>query len=229
MDAWRSSSRTEQWTGTARARVAPVCDACVHAADVDGGGVALLTSKGVREVVYASDDVASALEDLQMDLAEGPCFDAATTRSPVLVEDVRDRTLQLDDRWPFFMAGASRLGIGGLFFFPLRIGTIVLGTLDLYRFTAGLLGGEQLASALRAADDLGQMMLDLGAPADPVQSVASRAVVHQAAGMVMVQLDVSIEQAMAHLRARAFVEGTSLPELSSDVVRGRRRFGKEHA
>jgi hypothetical protein len=45
--------------------------------------------------------------------------------------------------------------------------------------------------------------------------------------MVMVQLDSTIDAAMAHLRARAFVEGVSLADLSADVVRGERHFRKE--
>lgn len=119
--------------------------------DVDGGGVALLSSAGVRSVFYASNDVSMALEALQIDFAEGPCVDAGTNRSPVLVEDLRDPRDGVAQRWPFFLPGADALGVRGLFAFPLRIGSIVLGTLELHRATAGELRRPQLSFALRSA------------------------------------------------------------------------------
>jgi hypothetical protein len=51
--------------------------------------------------------------------------------------------------------------------------------------------------------------------------------VHQAAGMVMVQVDGTIEDAMARLRAVAFVEGRSLHQVARDVVSEGRRFSKD--
>ncbi len=53
-------------------------------------------------------------------------------------------------------------------------------------------------------------------------------IVHQAAGMVMGQLDSSIEEAMVRLRATAFAEGLNINELAADVVNGRRRILKEN-
>ena len=51
--------------------------------------------------------------------------------------------------------------------------------------------------------------------------------VHRAAGMVMAQLDSSIDEALARMRAAAFAEGVPIGELADDVVDGRRRFQKE--
>jgi AmiR/NasT family two-component response regulator len=52
--------------------------------------------------------------------------------------------------------------------------------------------------------------------------------VHQAAGMVMGQLDSSIEEAMMRLRATAFADGLTINELAADVVNGRRSILKEN-
>ena len=51
--------------------------------------------------------------------------------------------------------------------------------------------------------------------------------VHRAAGMVMMQLGTSIDEALVRLRAAAFAEGVPIDELADDVVNGRRRFSKE--
>ena len=50
--------------------------------------------------------------------------------------------------------------------------------------------------------------------------------VHQAAGMTMIQLNVSINEALALLRATAFAEGKALADLAIEVVERRRRLGE---
>ena len=48
--------------------------------------------------------------------------------------------------------------------------------------------------------------------------------VHQATGMISVQLDVSLEEALARLRAHAFAQGTALGEVAAEVVGRQLRF-----
>jgi hypothetical protein len=55
----------------------------------------------------------------------------------------------------------------------------------------------------------------------------SRPEIHQATGMISVQLGVGIAEALSRLRARAFAEGRPLSELAADVVTRRRRFDPE--
>jgi hypothetical protein len=199
-----------------------------------------MSSTGVRTVVHTTDRVALALEHVQLDLAEGPSVDAAAGSSPVLLDDVRHSSAPVATRWPFFLPRADALGVRGVFAFPLRAGSMSMGSLELYRASAGPLAARHLTAALRTADDIGSVVLDHHlyglaetSPSPPQlgdkSPGRSLATVHQAAGMVMVQLDVSIDDAMARLRAEAFAEGTSLIQLSADVVRGRRRFTKEQA
>ena len=71
-------------------------------------------------------------------------------------------------------------------------------------------------------------LLDQGvaAPGQP-DGVRHRAVVHQAAGMVMIQLDASIEEALLVLRSTAYAEGIPISALATAVVDGRRRITKE--
>jgi hypothetical protein len=49
-------------------------------------------------------------------------------------------------------------------------------------------------------------------------------VVHQAAGMVSIQLDVSVGDALARLRAHAFGTNQSIAEVSREVVSRRLNF-----
>ena len=99
--------------------------------------------------------------------------------------------------------------------------------LDLYRCKPGALEDDQLRDAMASADTAALMMLGLRTEPDQGgagwldHAVASRAEIHQATGMVSVQLDVSAPEALARMRAHAFVHNRLLIDVARDVV-GRR-------
>lgn len=45
---------------------------CCQATDLDGAGVSIVTSDGTREPLFATDEVATVIERLQLTLGEGP-------------------------------------------------------------------------------------------------------------------------------------------------------------
>lgn len=59
--------------------------------------------------------------------------------------------------------------------------------------------------------------------------VDRRAVVHQAAGMISVQLGVDVAEALLRLRAHAFATGRSMADLAAEVVERRVRFDHSEA
>jgi hypothetical protein len=208
-----------------------ICELCVDQLDVTGAGISMVTATGNRGVVCATDDIARTVEEQQLTFGEGPCVDAVATGSPVLIADLREPDLT-QDRWPVFLERAEAAGVRALFAFPLRIGAISVGALDLYRRTAGRLPADQLAGALMAADAAALALLDL----DDHGILAAEALdggslgqlqIHQATGMVRVQLGVSTEVAFLSLRARAFASGRRLADLAADVVARRERFSKD--
>jgi len=218
------------WLETVRGRVAAITGACVGASGVDGGSVALAAAPGRRDVLYASDGTAQRLEDLQVVLGEGPAVDARAGRAPVLIDDLLARGEGVADRWPAFLTEVGRLDVRSVYAFPVRVGAVVLGTFQLYRRAAGRTDPAQLGSMLTAADAVCGALLDMDrAVADDLWGASPSARVHQAAGMVMVQLDTSVEEAMVRLRATAYAEGLTLDEVAGSVVDGRRRFEKEEA
>jgi GAF domain-containing protein len=197
---------------------------------VDGAGASLVTVAGKRDPVYGSDDIAVALEQLQLTLGEGPCVDAASSLAPVLVPDIDDLRGGYIGRWPAFAAEARTTGVRAVFAFPLRIGAIAFGAVDLYRLAPGGLSDDQLGAALTTTDAAALAVLDLralyesdGEAADAVGSM----VAHQAAGRIMVQLDCTIEEVFVRLRAASYAEGVPLDALALDVAEGRRRFEDE--
>jgi len=64
-----------------------------------------------------------------------------------------------------------------------------------------------------------------GAEITDVQIIDTAAVVHQAAGMLSVQLEIPIGAALAWMRSYAFVHGQFVAESAADVVARRISFG----
>lgn len=109
-----------------------------------------------------------------------------------------------DDTWPTFANAAAALGFRAVFAFPLRSGSISLGSLTLYQYVAGDLTAEQYGDALVVARfALGLLTsLQAGRPADELDEVFANTLsisveVHQASGVVAVQLGVPVAAASA--------------------------------
>jgi hypothetical protein len=210
-----------------------ICQLCVDLLEVSGGGISMVTSTGNRGVVCATDDVSAQIEALQFSLGEGPCVDAVTSGVPVLIPDLRQHGDVAVERWPAFMEAASAAGVQAVFALPLRIGAINVGAMDLYRDRAGDLEADHLSAALMAADAAAIALLHLASTADSTFSddldtrSAYQLQVHQATGMVQVQLGVRTEDAFLMLRARAFALGRPLLDVAIDVVERRLRFTPE--
>jgi hypothetical protein len=210
-----------------------ICQLCVDTLGISGAGIAIVTAAGHRGVVCATNDASAQIEQLQLSLGEGPCVDAATTGSPVLIPDLAQSPDVGVERWPAFMEGAATAGVKAVFALPLRVGAIGVGVMDLYRDQPGELGGHELPAALMAADAAALAVLYLNIDGDDAFSEdedsrsSYQLQVHQATGMVMAQLDVSIDEAFLALRARAFSDGRPLSDLATDVVARRIRFSME--
>jgi hypothetical protein len=203
---------------------------CCHATGLNGAGVSMVAGRGFGEPLHATDAVAAEVERLQFTLGEGPCVDASAWGSPVLVSDISDDDEPATRGWPVFRTEATRAGVRAIFAFPVCVGAVKLGAVDMYREAPGPLNDHQLGAALSSVDRVAVSLLH--APAgdeDRDPALVSDVLVHQAAGMVMVQLDSSIEEALVRLRATAYAEGRTVNELAADVIRRRRRLSKEES
>jgi hypothetical protein len=106
-----------------------------------------------------------------------------------------------------------------------------IGTLDLCRDRPGMLSDDHLADALVAADIARDAVLyQQNAPGGPgvaellAAAGTDRIVIHQATGMIAAQLDDTIANALARLRAAAFASGRPTYDIAQDVVERRVRF-----
>jgi hypothetical protein len=208
---------------------ARLCGVCPGIAGVTGAGVMLMSGEIPRGSLCSSDGVSHLIEELQYTLGEGPCVDAYRQDAVVAEPDLADPVTR---RWPAFSPAAVQAGARAVFGFPLRVGAVRLGALNLYRDRPGPLSGDQHADALVVADVAARWVLEAqaGAPPDMVAEELETGadfhfVVHNAAGMVSVQEGISVTEALIRLRAYAFGSERLLAEVAGDVVTRRLRLG----
>ncbi|WP_433833754.1 GAF and ANTAR domain-containing protein [Actinoplanes sp. CA-015351] len=206
--------------------VADVVVACLsRLPGVDGAAVALMTGPDARQTVHASDGVIAAVEDLQFLQAQGPGWEAFAGGDPVLVADLHQARHR--DRWPAYLPAVSALGVSAIFAFPVGAGRVPLGVLDLYRRTSGALTDEQVSIARACAIAAGYALLNTDSLTHTAAAVSGhgyRDHVHQAVGMVLVQLDVDSQEALLRLRAHSYAASRGLDDVCHDVVDRRLRF-----
>jgi hypothetical protein len=205
-----------------------ICRGSVAVLGVSGAAVILMSREETGATVVASNAGASAVEDLQFTLGEGPCLQAFDSGASVLEPELLGASAQ---RWPEFSRQAVAAGARAVFALPLQLGAIRLGVLYLYSATPGTLSADQLADAFELAAMATTLLVEAQAAA-PVGELgaglkgawAHRAAVHQATGMVAAQLGVGLAEALARIRARAFGSERSVYDVAFDVIEKRMRF-----
>jgi hypothetical protein len=219
-----------------RISVTDVCTAAVAAVAVSGAGLtARRTMAG--HVMCVTDELSAQIEELQLTLGEGPCVDASVSSAPVLTPDLDSR--EAGHRWPGFASSAGRAGVRALFAFPLQIGAIRVGVLDLHRRQPGPLSADELGDALVFADTATLLLLDgqdraagtltaaTGPGGQPAELAMHRAEIDQATGMLTEQLGTDIEDAFVRLRAYAYTHDQRLTDVARDIVDRRLRLAAD--
>jgi hypothetical protein len=221
--AWITSEHEDD----APVSMAALCTAAARRLGVDGVSVTAVSGALAREPLAASDELSALLEELQFTTGEGPSAEEFWLGAPVLIADLESSAA----RWPGFVPEAVAVGARAMFALPLQAGAIRVGVMSLYRALPGPLSAGDLADVLVFADFALQLLLDASSGISELPGYGllnglsdRRAVVYQATGMISVQLGVTLEEALARLRAHAFAGSTAIGEVASEVVARRLRF-----
>jgi hypothetical protein len=206
-----------------------LCHLCAEVTAMSGAGIMLMWADSPTGSLCTTNQMSDLVEQLQFTLGEGPCVDAYLQDWPVLEPDLANPATP---RWPAFSPPAIEAGARAIFGFPLQVGAVRLGALNLCCDRPGPLSDDQHADALVMAGIAARTVLALQADAPPGALAAEldegadfHYVVHQAAGMVAAQLEVSVGQALVRLRAYSFGNGRSLTDVAKDVVERALHFG----
>lgn len=205
-----------------------LCAPFLDVLPVDGAGISTLGVPFGSETVCATDPLAARLDELQMDLGEGPCWLAKRSRRPVLMSDIRNRSTQA---WPIFAEAIRDENVGGMYAFPLVIGSLCIGAVGLFSTRPGVLTDDQVADANQLSGIAARQVLRRSLSAREPRSdydgrgpglpEHSRRVIHQATGMVLVQLGVSAADALLIIRGHAFAHARSVRDVATDIVERR--------
>ncbi|VXC55533.1 GAF and ANTAR domain-containing protein [Aeromicrobium sp. 9AM] len=202
---------------------ARLCEASRQMLDADGASMTLDYEGSGRLLLHATDELSARLDDLQDVLGEGPSFEAAHTGEVVVVR-VGDGEAE---RWALFADRLNATGfIGTLVSVPMRAELTTLGVLSLHRFgpekEVDLVSAQFLGATVSSA-----LLQDprVGRPDELAREAwATRSQIHQATGMIVAQVGVRSEDAMALLRAQAFARNMPLLEVAQDIVARRINF-----
>jgi len=203
-----------------------VCDLFISTFAVSGAAVSTVGNVLGSETLGASDEKAARLDELQFDLGEGPCWDAIGSGDAVLEPRVRQGGRQ---RWPAFSASVEAEEVSSVFAFPLSVGPLRFGAVDLYSVRPMSLDPAQTEQALAMAGVVGRHVLrsalsKIGADGEEEGNAYSRRLVHQATGMVLAQIDVPPDDARLVIQGHAFAADRSMMEIAQDIIDGKLRF-----
>lgn len=201
-----------------------VCELAVEEIPVDGASIGLQVSGIPEGPIAASGPWAREFASAEFALGEGPTFRVAETSEHV--EASSWDAIEFHN-WPQFARIARAMGVAAVFCFPLRIGRARLGSMSFLRSQPIELDDDAYLGCVALSDIATHALVyvQAGLPDSQLEPLlqaqeVDRLRVHQATGMVAGMLDCSIEDALAHMRARAFVEEITIYELSSRIIAG---------
>lgn len=102
---------------TLAVRALPSCDC---------GSISIVDAGGSRNEA-ATDAAATELDNLQFEIGQGPCIDAADLADTTTIEDVHE-----ENKWPRFCKAAAEHGIRSVLSIPLHVEGASLGAFNLY-------------------------------------------------------------------------------------------------
>ncbi|MET1154808.1 GAF domain-containing protein [Arthrobacter sp.] len=205
-----------------------LCTPFLTELQITGAAVSMFGGSAAETLVCASNPLAARIDELQFDLGEGPRWEARRTRLPVLVPDLHDA---LPYSWPVFSKAVQDTEAASLFVFPLMVGAMDLGVVELHNTKPGNLShADHTAAGVLAGKTAWQLLrrvLSVNSPdTDPAMETAlmSRREIHQATGMVLAQAGVGAADALLLMRAHAFANSLTLRETADEVLFGRLNF-----
>lgn len=224
-------------SGAEMVGVDSLCAAAAVHLGVSAVAVTAPAPAGQAQTLGVHGAVARELEELQVTLGQGPSLQTIAGGTPVLIADLRSDDAAAG-RWPVFTPAALAAGVESLYMLPMRVGAARFGDFALYlQRIAGIGPGPLTPRELADADVLAAIALDLllthaglltpdeaGDSSEDRRFFDDRPEIHQATGMVSVQLNVDLGTALLRIRARAYAEDRLLSDLAADLVSRKVRF-----
>lgn len=201
-----------------------VAERCVELLDCVEAGLLLADAAGRLRVMASSSERSDALELLQSQNEEGPCFECFVPGRPVFSED-----LSADQgRWPVFAPAAIGSGFGSVQALPMRVRGETVGALNLFRSVSGRLSERDVPLAQGMADIAAVALLQEravreshGVMAQLQGALSTRVVIEQAKGVLAERAQIGVDAAFARLRGHARDQNQRLSDVARQLIEGR--------
>lgn len=187
-----------------------------------GAGAMLADDDGKLHFVATSDEVLGQLEQLQIELDEGPCLQAYRTCDPVVAADLSE-----DARFPRFGPRAVQVGMRAVHSFPMHISGAAVGALNVYTDEPSDLSEEAIGLGRTFADIATIYVIhdrDLSEreqmTADLQKALDSRVVIEQAKGFLAAKCEVDPGPAFELIRQHARSNHLRAREVARAVLDG---------
>ena len=187
---------------------------------VMSSGMTLRQRGRPQSVNAASDQLASAADQVQYETGDGPSLQALRHGRPVRIDDTA-----VSQRWPKFCRQAEELGIRSCYALPLMVDGEPVGALILHSRQRGAFGAEETARADRFAKDASgalTLAIRMASCTDLNEqlrsSIGSRALIDQALGVIMATEHVAQDRALALLKSISQNSNVRLRDLAASIV-----------
>jgi GAF domain-containing protein len=188
-----------------------------HAVEVvpacDWASVTLRRRRNRTETVAASSDIAREADQLQYELEEGPCLEAAKTGEPRLSNRLEDT-----EDWPRWGPRASKIGVNAILGIELSTTDEVLGALNLYAGTAGAFSRDDIDVAEVYATHATNALTAARMSSGLRTALHSRHMIGVAQGILMHEYGLTMDQSFELLRRYSSHSNTKLSDVAEHVV-----------
>ncbi len=199
---------------TVDATVLAIAESAVAAVPgAESCGVLLLNADGTPEPRAATNHVPVGIGTILDETGEGPCLLAAHARRTVHVEDTAK-----DTRWPGYLSGACRLGVGSVLCLPLTVNGNHFGSMSLYAERPHVFGAEAEVLGAMFAAHAAAAMSGANQERQFRGALDTRDVIGQAKGILMERHHVTADQAFGVLVELSQQTNTKLRVVAEHLV-----------
>jgi GAF domain-containing protein len=200
-----------------------LAERCVDLVDVSAAGIMLADTQGELRHAASSNEQMRFVELMELQLEEGPCFDAFRSQAPVICASA-DQAAQL---WPRFAPNLIEKDFEAVSAVPMRLRAEVIGSLNLFSSEPRALGDDdiQVVQAMADIATIGilqeRSIRDAHAFSTQLElALESRIVIEQAKGIVAERSHIGVDDAFARVRGFARAHNRLLSETARQIIDG---------
>jgi transcriptional regulator with GAF, ATPase, and Fis domain len=200
-----------------------LAERCVDLVDVSAAGIMLADPQGKLRHAACSSEQMRLVALFELQVEEGPCFDAYRTQAPVRCDSPEHAAR----RWPRFASVAAENGYVAVSAVPMRLRAEVIGALNLFSSNPRALGDHdtRVAQAMADVATIGilqeRSIRDSHAFSTQLEvALDSRVVIEQAKGIVAAHSRINVDEAFEQIRSFTRAHNRLLSETARQIIEG---------